>query len=271
MALSSKHAILRLSLFPYRVGLGSRYLAQRAWKVASWLVRSREHTNFTYDLTPLNIEYLTSFLSVVTGQSVSTFARYMHEIIHDDTLRRHISIVTETSDQRHRANANASFGRRIGWYALVRSIKPRVVIESGVDKGLGSVVLAAALLRNREEGRAGYLFGTDINPKAGYLLSGPYSDVGRVLYGDSLETLRDFAEPIDLFINDSDHSPEYESEEYDAISSKLSNDAYVIGDNAHVSDRLLRFAAETGRHFLFFQEQPQDHWYPGAGIGIAFR
>jgi hypothetical protein len=25
------------------------------------------------------------------------------------------------------------------------------------------------------------------------------------------------------------------------------------------------------RAFLFFREQPQDHWYPGAGIGIAYR
>jgi hypothetical protein len=24
------------------------------------------------------------------------------------------------------------------------------------------------------------------------------------------------------------------------------------------------------RNFLFFKEEPEEHWYPGAGIGIAF-
>jgi len=27
----------------------------------------------------------------------------------------------------------------------------------------------------------------------------------------------------------------------------------------------------TGRHFLFLPEKPARHWYPGAGIGVAFR
>ena len=52
-----------------------------------------------------------------------------------------------------------------------------------------SVLLCCALLENREEGYEGRFFGTDINPEAGYLLSGIYSGVGKIIYGDSIQSL----------------------------------------------------------------------------------
>jgi hypothetical protein len=74
---------------------------------------------------------------------------------------------------------------------------------------------------------------------------------------------------VDLFINDSDHSADYERAEYDVIANKLSPLATIVGDNAHATDCLREFARKTGRKFLFFAEQPKDHWYPGGGIEIA--
>ena len=55
------------------------------------------------------------------------------------------------------------------------------------------------------------------------------------------------------------------------VLSKLSKNAVVLADNAHVSDRLKQFADTQGFQFLYFQEKPSQHWYPGAGIGAAFR
>jgi hypothetical protein len=51
----------------------------------------------------------------------------------------------------------------------------------------------------------------------------------------------------------------------------MSPKSFVLGDNSHVTDELFKFSARTGRQFLFFKEQPKNHWYPGAGIGISFR
>jgi predicted O-methyltransferase YrrM len=164
----------------------------------------------------------------------------------------------------------ARFGRRVGWYALVRALKPRVVVETGIEKGLGAMVLCAALQRNAEQGHPGRYYGTDIDPSAGMLLCEPYSSIGKILYGDSIESLQALAPPIDLFINDSDHSAEYEAREYRTIAPKLSERAIIVGDNAHVTDELLKFSRENGRHFLFFREEPANHWYLGAGIGLSF-
>lgn len=63
----------------------------------------------------------------------------------------------------------------------------------------------------------------------------------------------------------------YEAEEYKVIAPKLSSDAIILGDNSHVSDELMKFAMQKGLRFLFFKESPLNHWYPGGGIGIAFK
>jgi hypothetical protein len=94
--------------------------------------------------------------------------------------------------------------------------------------------------------------------------------MGKILYGDSITSLKTLSEPVDLFINDSDHSADYEAREYEVIAPLLSKTALILGDNSHVTDKLARFSRQQGRHFLMFHERPKDHWYPGAGIGISF-
>ena len=43
------------------------------------------------------------------------------------------------------------FGRRLIWYLLARTMKPNLIIESGIDKGLGSSLLCYAQFKNGEE------------------------------------------------------------------------------------------------------------------------
>ena len=57
-------------------------------------------------------------------------------------------------------------------------MKPKVVVETGVDHGIGSCILCAALLRNTKEGEGGRYYGTEIRTEAGRLLSGIYAEIG---------------------------------------------------------------------------------------------
>jgi predicted O-methyltransferase YrrM len=266
----AKDLLMRLAILPIRFQGPLRY----SWKTLSaglrWLAVSREHTNLTYDLTELNEKYLCAFVADVSRRPIEEIRGYLDELKPDEALRRHIIEATRGSDRSYKADDTARYGKRAGWYAFVRALKPGCVVETGVDKGLGSCVIAAALLRNRDDGFPGKYYGTDINPAAGYLLSGQYSEVGEILYGDSITSLRNMEERIDLFINDSDHSARYEEQEYQTVATKLSANALVIGDNAHVTDKLFKFARATDRQFAFFQEQPHRHWYPGGGIGVAY-
>lgn len=237
-----------------------------------WIWVSKETTNFTYDLTKANITYLSHFISTITKKPVTEIQKYIHEILNDNHLKKHIMDIQKHSKFKYKSDTKVRFGRRMGWYAVVRAMKPKVVIETGIDKGLGSCVIASALLKNDEEGFKGKYFGTDINPNAGYFFKEPYSHFGKILYGDSIESLTKLqVESIDLFINDSDHSDLYEANEYETILNKLTNNSIILGDNSHCTTKLEEFAVKNNYNFLFFKEEPKNHWYGGAGIGAAFR
>ncbi len=253
-----------------RLRQASRSYNHRYGQILRWGIDSREDTNFTYELTDDNLLYLAHTVAVVAGVEPETVQTYIREAQTDESLRNYILEKTKNSSYRRVADLRVEFGRRLGWYALVRLRKPAVVIETGVDKGLGAVLLCSALLRNRTEGSPGRYYGTDIAPKAGYLLDGPYREVGQVLYGDSLASLRAFSQPIDLFINDSDHSATYEHDEYRVVLPKLSPAGIMLSDNAHETGVLARLSLEVRRKFVYYQEVPKDHWYPGAGIGFSY-
>jgi hypothetical protein len=260
----------RILLIPFRVRLALTYFVPQLKRLVWWTFASREFTNFTFDITAENCEYLAHVISLASGVSYATAIAYLNEIREDESLKRYVIARTKASPLRFSSDERCEFGRRIGWYAFVRILKPGVVVETGVDKGLGAVVLCAALLRNSAEGFPGRYLGTDKNPTAGFLLGEPYCRVGKILYGDSIGSLKAIPK-IDLFINDSDHSAEYERREYQTIVAKLPEEGgLILGDNSHCNDVLAKFSAEQGRKFIFFHEQPKDHWYPGGGIGISF-
>jgi len=256
--------------FGDRVPVALHYFEPKLKQVFDWLFASSETSNFTYSLSQSNIDYLACFVSTITSVSVAKIRGYLSELQGDQQLREHVLRIASSGQHYIDIDPKFDFGRRLGWYAVVRAIKPRVVVETGVEQGLGSLVLTAALRRNAQEGAPGVYRGTDINPNAGYLFQGEYREWGTILYGDSIESLQKLDERIDLFINDSDHSAEYEEREYEVVQSMLADRSIILGDNSHVTDKLCRFALSTGRRFLFFQEKPKDHWYPGAGIGAAF-
>jgi len=238
----------------------------RAWII--WLFHSRENANFTYALTERCQIYFAAGLSALLGEPPETFRKYMEEIQRDAEFRRHITTLQREHPLKYRTDPEPNVGRRMVWYAIVRTMKPALVVETGVDQGLGAVVLCAALARNTAEGHPGQYFGTDIDPQAGYFLRGDYAKFGRVLYGDSLQSLQTLND-IDVFINDSDHSADYELAEYETIKDRITARAVILGDNAHVTSKLAEFSLRNGRRFVFLAEEPANHWYRGGGIGVS--
>lgn len=236
-----------------------------------WLVSSREHHNYTYDLTSRNREHLAWYLTQVTGSKVFDTRRWLAEAEEDGVLRTTLAHGVATSNRRGLADKRIRYGRRIAWYACVRALKPKHVVETGVDKGHGSCLIAAALLRNAQEGHPGRLSALDINPDAGYLIRDRYRDVVDLVIGNSLESIPRLTEPVDFFIHDSWHSVEHEEAEFLLVEDRLSPSAVLLTDNAADTDVLVRHAEKTGRRFLYFQEIPDQHWFPGEGTGIAWR
>lgn len=248
----------------------TKYFNKKYFEIFRWVINSKEDTNYTYDLTDQNLKELYKLLEIIFNINYSQIEKYSNELLNNETLKTYLSTKIKSSNFKNFADKEIKFSRRIGWYIIARIIKPKLIIETGVDKGMGSVILAEAIIKNKLEGYEGEYLGTDINPDAGYLFDDIYSENGKILYGDSIESLKTIDKQIDLFINDSDHSSIYEGKEYKTILNKLSANSVILGDNSHETDELLKFSMHQNRKFVFFRERPKNHWYPGAGIGISY-
>jgi methyltransferase family protein len=250
---------------PLRTMMVARYDAHVIGRSVDWLVRGRETTNFTYDLAPLNIDQLCWFVSTVSGAQISQVRSWMAELADDERLVSEVTKRLASNPRRGICAKEPHWARRAGWYALVRAAQPDNVVETGTQLGLGSCAIAAALLRNGH----GRLTTIDIDPEAGYLIGEPWVSVIDRRTGSSLDILAGLQD-VDMFIHDSLHTYDYESKELAAVGPNLRDDAIVLSDNAHESAALSDWAERTGRHYLFFAEQPLDHWWPGDGIGAAW-
>jgi hypothetical protein len=260
-----------VAAFPKRLARVARHDARVLGTSARWLFRSREHHNYTYDLTKLSREHLAWFVSAVCDAPVASVRGWLAELESDDTLRRHIEDATVNSARRGLADRRVRYARRIGWYAIVRARRPTHIVETGVDKGLGTCVFAAALLRNAAEGHPGRVTALDINPESGYLTTAaPWSGVVDLVIGDSIESINALDRPVDLFLHDSDHAAGHERREFEAVEPKLAQSALLLTDNVMSTDVLARYAERTGRRFLAYRETPANHWFPGDGIGAAW-
>ena len=227
-------------------------------------MRSKEFTNFTYDLTSSNKLYLEHFVAGVCAISHQDAHNYIREIETDSKLAVHIQTELKNHRRGNEIDGEVFYGRRLGWYAIVRAMKPLLVVETGTEKGLGSLVIAAALLKNG----VGRLITIDIEPMSGFLIGGDYERVTQRIKSDSLSALSQI-DGIDLFIHDSDHRASHEAAELRLVTSRLSANGIVVSDNAHVTTELAKWSLQSNRQFKYFSEEPLNHWYPGGGIGAS--
>jgi predicted O-methyltransferase YrrM len=255
---------LRLFAFPIRLRSIAIYNIRNVYKSIVWLLKSSEFTNYNYDISMLNRNYLVSFIAYVTKKNFDEVDALFLEIENNERFKEYIAGVISNIKRKYELPKQVFFARRLGWYALIRILKPALVVETGTDKGLGTLLIAQAL----KENGTGKVYSVDVDPFSGALIN--ESDWGNVelLRGNSLEELKSIKN-IDMFIHDSDHSKHHEFMEFESITSNLTKNAIVISDNSQFTDALLDWSNKNNRRFIFFKEESKNHWYPGDGIGIS--
>lgn len=265
-----KAPILReLVRISFRLKRAYQYTGPQVVLAFKWSLKKTEISNFYYGLTEMNRADLADVISTITELPVNLIEEYFEEIEQDEEVGRILRRFK--LDNPYLSDSTMELGRRIGWYAIARALKPRVIVETGVHHGVGALVLRCALLKNLSEGFVGEYIGTDIDQNAGVLVSNYASNLGKIQYGDSIATLKTLPKfCVDLFINDSNHSVEYERNEYEVVKQIASPTCIILGDNSHISPELRDFSRVNNRNYIFFKEIPFGHFYPGAGIGISF-
>lgn len=262
---------LRVVSIPYRFHYALWYYIPKFILIFKWAISSKEIGTFTYKLTDKNIEYLLQNLSIVTNLPFDQIESYYKEIENDEELINNAINRIKSSQYKYVKDARCDFGSRIAYYCIIRAMKPKVVVENGVELGYNGLVLCAAILKNQNEGVYGKYYGFDIDPNAGFLVSERvYCDISHIIIGEALESLSSFKEPIDFYFSDGGRSPSYENLEFKLLSLKMNQSGIVVSNKLQFSNATSQLAKQMHKKHIYFREEPLRHWYPGAHIGIVF-
>lgn len=240
----------------------------RFWRhpgvAARYVLLDPEIDNFTYDLA--NRDELVAFLAAATGASATEVGALLAEADADPLLQQPAPL-RRRLDRKRRPR----YGRRLGWYVLVRLQRPAVVVETGIHDGLGSLLLLRALERNAQEGHPGELLSFDIDPSTGWLVDERHRGRWTRTIGSTYDVLESVIgdRRVGMLIHDSDHTYECERFEFGVGLAHRTHPLTLVSDNAHATSALRDLCTEHGWEYRYFGERPADHFYPGAGIGLA--
>jgi predicted O-methyltransferase YrrM len=169
-------------------------------------------------------------------------------------------------------------------YWLVRQVKPRTIVQTGVCNGLSASFMMLALAKNGPEGTLnvidlppvfnpddpawtveGKVYGVVIpeGKTTGWLVPDAYRGRFRVWNGDARELLPklvDELDAIDFFYHDSDHTYDHMMFEFREAKKKLTPGGLVVGDDISWNASVWDFADEFG---------VPSYNFKGA-VGVAF-
>ncbi|MCG8632230.1 MAG: hypothetical protein MI863_00300 [Desulfobacterales bacterium] len=242
------------------------YGVKNLFRTFKWyLSSSGSFINFV--LTDPSKKYLMHELAKITGASYEECNRYYDELLNDKDLKYDIEQKIRNTSERYFYRPPIEYGgKRIAWYIITRIMKPRLIIESGIDRGVGTALISAALFKNRNEGHSGKVMGLDCNPLAGQLIPDRYSEQVEIVIGDSLESLKKIDGKIDVFIHD---SFVHQLEEYETALSKSSDQALLVSGESRTTDCLFRFASENSLDFWIWHEEVKNSFITASGLGFA--
>ncbi len=224
-------------------------------------------TNFYYEIG--NLGEAAALVANAMGVPPMTVHGLFDELQGDEVLRAELSARVAGRREYPR---ELPYARRAIWYAITRLSRPAVVVETGVDDGLGTATLAAALARNDAEapGQNPRVYGFDFAKEGmGFLLPARLAPYYTLVPGNLRETLPSFlARRVpELFVQDSDHTEAHERFELGAFFEVAKQGSVIVSDNPVPT--LVAVAKERGLHVHLHSEQPLNHWYSGGNTGVV--
>ena len=154
--------------------------------------------------------------------------------------------------------------QRVALYVLIRLLKPKMCLETGVFYGGTSAFILNALARNKE----GRLISIDLpgneleknrvkrhdkvgdseiipeGLETGFIIPEFLKDRWKLITGDSLEVLKGIKEQFSFYAHDSEHSYGFVIQEMELARSKMSKDGTMFADDINWSNGFLEFAVK---------------------------
>ena len=168
-----------------------------------------------------------------------------------------------------RVTGRDGYAEGLRLYALLRALRPAVVVETGVCNGVSTAFLLLALDRNGEgrlhsidfpefadpattadafwEGKGGAVVPRGKEP--GWMIPASLRERWELRLGrsqDELPPLLARCEPIDIFMHDSEHSYECMTFEFEHAFRALRPGGALVADDVNVNDAFADFARANG-------------------------
>jgi hypothetical protein len=86
--------------FLWRIFVASKNFNKKYTQIIVWGIRSKEDTNYTYDLTDTNILYLAHTIAIITNKNHKEILSYINEARNDNELKDYIIKKTKNSKYR---------------------------------------------------------------------------------------------------------------------------------------------------------------------------
>jgi predicted O-methyltransferase YrrM len=237
-----------------------------------------------------NLEQLARFLDV----PAVTLEGHYHEILDDATfldglndrltaVRRDFGFTKGIFRQDQLKSADWFAFERILLYVLVRQLRPKLCLETGVYYGGNTAFILAALHRNNfgglvsidlpdstirdariETSHARHPLVGDTEfyepkMKPGFIIPEYLKSRWRFIEGSSLDEIPKLSESFDFYLHDSDHAMDFLSAEIDAALPRLSPSAIVVVDDIDWSNAFFSFCVRQRLSPVLFTDNGKDN------------
>ena len=180
---------------------------------------------------------------------------------------------------------------RILIYVLIRYLKPKVILETGVYYGGNSAFALQALVKNgfgkmisvdypdseirRDDAvnklRHSLVGDSELYDPAlrpGFMVPNSLYTNWELIEGDSLKVIPNLKEIFDFYIHDSDHSMKFLSQELTAAWNKLSKNALILVDDIDWSNAFFAFCVAHRLFPLLMTDNGKDNLRVRTGIAL---
>jgi hypothetical protein len=225
-----------------------------------------EVESFSYEVE--NTDEMIVGLARALGRSAAELAGYAREVDHDPELTTRLGRhVWWRLDLKRRP----PLGNRLAWYLLVRANKPRLVVETGIYLGLGSLTLLRALERNAEEGSPGELMSFDVVRGAGTFVPRRLRGSWQRFTGDTAETLPVAVQnrAVDVLFQDTPHTDHNQRLEFGVALAHAAPTLLLFDGSGGKSRTLRDLCEQRGGRYHDVPLRARNHIYPGDAVTFA--
>jgi predicted O-methyltransferase YrrM len=231
-----------------------------------YILLDPEVESYTYRVA--NVAGMLETIADATGAPIDELRRYVLEADTDPELRDNLA---RRLRWRLDVKRRPELANRLGWYVLIRALRPRLIVETGIYNGFGSLTLLRALERNELDGTVGELISFDSSELAGTFVDRRRHPGWRRVVGMTTDVLEDTlaGREIGALFQDSDHSVAVQQLEFGTALAQSEPTLLLVDASGGQTPVLEQLSRERGGDYRRVRLGATDHWYQRGELTFA--